>query len=129
RGGAAAGPESAGAARRRTRAAARLDVRVGEGRLAARDVLEQRLIDRGVQRRRLVLGELLLPECVGARGHVPGALRLPLLDAVVVGERGAVEGGLEVGLGVRAAEEVFAGADLADGIERLTVLGEVHARE
>ena len=30
---------------------------------------------------------------------------------------------------MRAAEEVFAGADLADRIDRLTVLGEINARE
>lgn len=41
---------------------------------------------------------------------------------MLVGQQGAVEGAFEVGLGVGAAEEVLAGADLADGVHRLTVV-------
>src|SRR5207302_611854 len=54
---------------------------------------------------------------------------MPLLEPVVVGERRAVEGRLEVRLRVGAAEEVLARTDLADGVERLAVLGQIHSRE
>ena len=69
-----------------------------------------------IDRRRLVFGERLLPAAL-ARGRVEAPFRLPLLDPVVVGERGAVEGGLEIRLGVGAAEEMRARRDLAEGLE------------
>ena len=47
------------------------------------------------------------------RSIIEGAFGLPLLEGVVVGDGRAVEGGLEVGLGVGATEEVLARADLA----------------
>src|SRR5260370_41456421 len=72
-----------------------LDVRVRKRRLAALDVVEQRLVHGRVEGRRLVLPQLLLPERVGALDHVLRAFRLPLLDAVAVGERRAVERRLE----------------------------------
>ena len=56
-------------------------------------------------------------------------LGIPLLKAVVIGEWRAVEGVLEVRLRVRAAQEVLAGSDLADGIHRLAVLDQVDAGE
>src|SRR3546814_9923784 len=52
---------------------------------------------------------------------------LPLLEGVVVSGAGAPEGGLEVGAGVGAAEEVAARADLAQRVHRLAVLAEVVA--
>src|SRR5579863_51158 len=103
------------------------DVRVREGSLAAIHIIVESLIHPRIERRRLVLGELLFPQAVGALDHVPGALRLPLLDTVVIGERRAVEGGLEIGLGVCTAEEVLARPDLTDGIERLPVVGKIDA--
>ena len=51
----------------------------------------------------------------------------PLLEAVVVGGLGAVEGGLEVGQGVGAAEVVGARLVGQDRVERLAVLGQVDA--
>src|SRR6266480_2728525 len=86
-----------------------LDVRVRKRRLAALDVVEQRFVHRRIERRRFVLLELALPQGVGALRHVLAAFRFPLLDAVVVGERRAVERRLEVRLCVRAAEEMLAG--------------------
>ena len=72
---------------------------------------------------------MLLPQPVGALRHVGRALRFPLLVAVVVGERRAIEGVLEIGLRVGAAEEVLAGPDLAHRIERLAVRRQIDARE
>jgi hypothetical protein len=66
---------------------------------------------------------------IGALVHVAGAFRFPLFETVVVGERRAVEGVLEVGLGMSATEEMLARADLAQGIERLAVVRKVDAGE
>jgi hypothetical protein len=87
------------------------------------DELAERFVDSGVDRRGLVVGEHLFPRPVGALGHVEFPLRLPLLDGIVVGEEGAVEGALEVLLGVGGAEEVAARPDFAEGVERLAVVG------
>src|SRR5690348_1395058 len=105
---------------------AALHVRVRERRLAAIHKIQQRLIDRRVERRRFVLRELLLPQLVGPLRHVAAAFGLPLLEAVVVRQRRAIKRGLEVGLRVRAPQEVFARANLADGVHRLPVLAQVH---
>ena len=77
----------------------------------------------------MVFLESALPDDVGALLGVEAAFGLPLLEAVVVGDRGAIEGGFEVGLGVGAAEEVLAGADLADGVHGLAVFREIDAVE
>ena len=52
-----------------------------------------------------------------------------MLEAVVVREWRAIKGRLEVGLGVRATQKVLARANFADGIHRLAVLTQIHARE
>src|SRR5487761_42925 len=52
-----------------------LDIRIGERGLAPVHVVEQRLVGPGIERRRLVLRELLLPQAVGALRHVRLALR------------------------------------------------------
>ncbi len=52
---------------------------------------------------------------------VERALQLPLLEAVVVGDRRPVEGGLEVRQRVRRAEEVLARPVLDDRVDRLPV--------
>ncbi len=70
----------------------------------------------GVDGRRLVFGEHLLPELVGALRSIEAAFRLPLLDGVVVGDGRAIERRLEIGLRVRAAEEVAARRDLVEGL-------------
>src|SRR5207249_2119644 len=105
----------------------RSDVGVGEGGFPLGDVLVERLVDAWVDRGRLVLGEHPLPDLVGALRRLERTILEPLLERVVVGGRGAVEGRLEVGEGVRVAEEVNARAVLADRVERLAVLGQVDA--
>ena len=82
----------------------------------------QLLVDRVVDRRRLVLGQRALPDRVGPLRGVEPALLEPLLVAGVVGHRRAVEGVLEVGERVRRAEEVLPGPVLDDGVEGLTVV-------
>ena len=52
-----------------------------------------------------------------------------MLVAVVVGDGRAIEGGLEIGLRVSAAEEVLPGTHLADRIHGLAILGQVDPRE
>ncbi len=84
--------------------------RVRHGGLLLGDELDQRLVDGRVEGRGLVAGQHLLPDRVGALDGVEGARGLPLLEGVVVGDGRALEGGLEVGLGVGAAEEVLARA-------------------
>ena len=68
-----------------------------------------------------------LPDGVRALRGVEGAVLQPLLEAVVVGDLGAVERGLEVGQRVGRAEEVLARAVLDDRVDRLAVLGHVDA--
>src|SRR5437879_4525743 len=85
---------------------------IGERRLAPVHVIQQGFVDRPVEGRGLVARELLLPARVRPLREILAAFGFPLLDAVVVGDGRAVERRLEVGLGVRAAEEVLAGADL-----------------
>ena len=50
-----------------------------------------------------------------------------MLDRIVVGDAGAVEGGLEIGLGMGAAEEMPAGLDLMERLHRLPIVAEVDA--
>src|SRR3546814_19992907 len=68
---------------------------VGHGGLALGDEGLQRLVDARVDRRRLVAVQHLLPHAVGALVNVAPALRLPLLEGVVVGDAGAPERRLE----------------------------------
>src|SRR5215468_4401656 len=90
---------------------------VRQHRLALGDELEHRLILCRVDARILVVREHLLPYPAGAllRGEL--ALERPLLEGGVVGDGRLVEGALEVRQGVRAAQEVASGSDLADRIE------------
>src|SRR3954452_4143889 len=104
-----------------------LDVRIREGRLAAGDEVGQGLVDGRVDRRRLVAREHPLPDLVRSLRGVERPVLLPLLVGVVVGDLRAIERGLEVGERVGGAEEVLAGAVLADRVERLAVLRQVHA--
>src|SRR3546814_12326773 len=97
---------------------------VGHRGLALGDEGLQRLVDAGIDGRRLVVLQRLLPRAVGALVGVAAAFRLPLLEGVVVGGAGAPEGGLEVGAGVGAAEEVAAGDALAQRGPRLAVFAE-----
>src|SRR3546814_17936889 len=83
---------------------------VGHGGLALGDEGLQRLVDARVDRRRLVAVQHLLPHAVGALVNAAPALRLPLLEGVVVGDAGAPERRIEVGAGMGAAEEVAARA-------------------
>src|SRR5512146_2271586 len=62
------------------------DFRIGHRRLATGDELEQRLVDRGVDRRRLEVGQHPLPDRVRALRGVERAVLLPLFEAVVVGD-------------------------------------------
>src|ERR1017187_9817997 len=117
------------AAPKRSRRTENSDHRVGERRLTAGDVVEQRLVDRRIERRLDILGELLFPERIRALGHIGRTFRFPLLVAVVVRERGAIERILEIGLRMGAAQKVLAGPDLAYGIQRLAIHRQVYARE
>src|SRR5919198_156660 len=101
------------------------DVGVGKCRLSPSDEVAERLVDARVDQWRLVLGEHLLPDPVGALRRVERAVLLPLLEAVVVGYRTPIKGRLEVRERVRGAEEVLTGPVLADGVEALPVLGQV----
>src|SRR5690606_8369433 len=83
---------------------------VGQDRFALADEGLEGFVDRGVERRRLVGLEHAPRGLEGARGGVPGAVRLPLLEAVVVGQLRHEEGGLEMTLGVLGAEIVAARA-------------------
>src|SRR3546814_3044924 len=69
---------------------------VGHRGLALGDEGLQRLVDAGIDGRRLVVLQRLLPQAVGALVGIAAAFRLPLLEGVVVGGAGAPEGGLEV---------------------------------
>src|SRR4029078_7603922 len=71
----------------RGRAARPSDVRVGEARLALRDELEEGVVDAGVDRWRLVLGEHPLPDLVRALGRLERAALEPPLARVVVRRR------------------------------------------
>ncbi len=79
----------------------------------------QGFVDAGIDFRGLVVLQQLLADRVGPLRGIQGAFGLPLLEAVVVGNARVVEGALEVGLGVGAAEEVLAGADSAEGLQGL----------
>src|SRR5688572_15064113 len=84
--------------------------------------IPQRLVDGLVERRRLIFGEPLLPDGIGALLSRFLAFCKPLLEGVVVRDEGAVERDLEVLLRMLAAEIVRAGADFADGGKPLPVL-------
>src|SRR5581483_1867627 len=87
-----------------------------------RDIGIQRLGDAGVERRRLVGAEQLLPDRVGAFGPGLRAAVLPVLEIAPVAQHRLVEGALEPGQGVAGAEEMPAGADFADGVQAKAVL-------
>ena len=76
-----------------------------------------------------MLGQGLLPGGVGALLDVERAFGLPLLPRIVVGQRRTVECSLEIGLGVGAAEEMLAWANLADRVHCLAVFAEVIAAQ
>src|SRR3954447_16383558 len=90
---------------------------VGELGLAPCDVRAQLLVDRVVDRRRLVVGQPLLPDRVGALRRVEPPLVAPLLAAGVGGDRRPVERLLEVRERVGRAEEVHARLLLAERVE------------
>src|ERR1700720_678272 len=88
---------------------------VGHLALPAGDEGTQFLIHGVVDRRRLVAGQQRLPDAIGPLTGVQAAVLDPLLEAGVVGHRGAIEGGLEVGQGVGGTEEMLTGAVVPDG--------------
>ena len=58
---------------------------------------------------------------------IEAALGVPLLEGVIVGNRGAVKRALEIGLRVGATEEMSAGRHFAEGFHRLTVFTQINA--
>src|SRR3954452_1950081 len=110
------------AAIRRLRASGEL---IGQLLLAAVDELVQLFGDRIVHRWLLVLGQPLLPDSVCPLRRIRCAIFGPLLEARVVRNVAAIEGGLEVGEGMRRTEEVLAGPVLADRVDRLAVLRQI----
>ena len=105
------------------------DVGIREAGFAAGHEVLQGFVDGGINRRWLVLGELFFVKGVGALGLILFAVFFPLLVAIAVRYRGAVEGFAEVLLGVGAAEKVLAWADFGDGVHGLAVVGEIDAVE
>src|SRR5688500_7923438 len=101
--------------------------RVRHGGLLPCDEIPEGFVNARVKRWRFVLGKHLLPLRVGAPRHVERAFGLPLLDRVVVCERGAEEGSLKIGLSMGATQKMAAGTDLAQRVHGLPVLGEVDA--
>ena len=105
-----------------------LDVRIGEARLAAVHPVDELVVDPLVERRHLVLGQAALPAQVRPLRGIEPAVELPLLEAVVVRDLGAPEGVLEVGQGVRRAEEVLARSAGEHRVERVAVVGRCRRR-
>ena len=95
--------------------------------LATGDELLQRLVDGLVDRGRFVGGEHLGEPVGGALLDAPLTGVTPLLEARVVGGPAVPERGLVVAQRVLGAEEVLAGADLVEAVERELVVGEIDA--
>ena len=85
--------------------------------LAPGDESVDRLGDRRVHRRLLVLGEELLPDPVGPFRGGPRAVRLPRLEVAPVGQERPVERRLVALERVGRAEEVAARPDLGDRVD------------
>src|SRR5690606_36768402 len=96
---------------------------VRHGLLALLDEGDERLVDCRIERRRLIAIQPRAAQRIGALLDALFALDLPLLERTVVHQRRAVEGRLEMRLGVGAAETVASRPDLADGVERLSRFG------
>ena len=96
---------------------------------AADDVLLELLADRVVERRLLVLLELLAVDLGGPGGGVVAAVAHPLLVVLRRGQHRAVEAGAEALHGVHRAEEVAAVADLLVGAEGHRGLVDLQRRE
>src|SRR5436305_8563338 len=88
--------------------------RVGRLGFRSRDEVAERLVDGRVERRRLIFGEPLLPQGVGAPSRVFRTRRLPFLERFVVGEFAVPECALIIGHRMRAAEEMRARPDLLE---------------
>src|SRR5262249_5811285 len=95
---------------------------VADGGFLAGDEILQRLVDRGIDRRRLVAPEHAAELLMGALGRGLLAGIAPLLEGIVVGDGGIPERGLVVLERMGAAEEMLARPDLAEGVERHRVL-------
>jgi hypothetical protein len=100
---------------------------VGHRPFAPRHVVEQGLLARRIEGRRLVSLEQALPATVGALQPVESAFGAPLLEGVVVGELEVVERRLVVGEGVGPAQVVPARSDLTEGPECEAVVVEADA--
>src|SRR5581483_2321019 len=86
------------------------------------DIGVQRLGDRRVERWRLVAPQQFFPDRVGALGAGLRAGILPVLEIAPVAEHRLVERLLEPREGMAGAEEMSAGAHLADRVEAEAVL-------
>src|SRR5690242_10942475 len=113
--------------RRRKSTAAGSDFRVRHRRLALGDELLEGLVDARVDRRGFVLGEHPLPDRVRPLCRVQATVLEPLLERVVVGGLGSVEGRLEVRQRVGRPQVVLARGIREHRVERLAVLAHVDA--
>src|SRR3982750_874840 len=85
----------------------------GDGGLPPGHKVEQRFVERRIERRRLVAGEQLLDLLVSTEIAVVRAVQLPLFGGIVVEQLGAVEGVAEMAHGMRCAQVVTAGLDFS----------------
>src|SRR3954451_2606955 len=103
------------------------DVGVGEARLALVHPRDELLVDPVVERWLLVFGQAPLPATVRALRRIESAVDLPLLEGVVVRQLRPPERVLEVGQGVRRAEEMLARAAAEHRVEGIPVVGDIDA--
>src|SRR5690606_25889142 len=89
---------------------------VGHGLLLPCDEINQPFLDARVERRRLIAVQPIARQRIGTLLGSLLAFRQPLLVGIVVGDRGAIERSLEIGLGVGAAKVVAPRTNLADGV-------------
>ena len=85
--------------------------------LAPRHVVAQGLVDRGVDCRRLVFRQQLLPNAIGTNRSVRRAAVLPVVVIVPIGQQRRVERPLIALERMSGAEEVAAMSDRRDGLE------------
>src|SRR6266404_5701847 len=83
--------------------------------LAFGDEFGQRLVDRGIERGRLIFLQQPAPARIGALVGIAFALVAPLLEGVIVGRVGIPERRLVIRQRMGATEEMLARADLAEG--------------
>src|SRR3546814_11014306 len=96
---------------------------VRHGILALPDKGDERLVDRRIERRRLITIQPGAAKRIGALLDALLALALPLLARMVVNQRGAVDGRLEMRLSVGAAAIMASRPDRADGPRPLSRAG------